>query len=99
MSAFLSLLYSLFHLGFAFLEWGLLFRAIVLWRRSHSVAMILLPAVLAGISYDNFTIALGAALGEGELLKSLNALRFLCHYFFVPFFIRRSLSSRAICSC
>jgi hypothetical protein len=83
----LSIIYPLAHLSLALVEWVLLGWAIRLWRRSHSLATIVMPIVLASISYDNLILASGSLIGEGELLKSLSMLRFLLHFLVVPLFI------------
>ncbi len=44
----------------------------------------LLLAVLVGLAYDNLIIALGAFIGEGDLLKTLNAGRFAGHALGTP---------------
>ncbi|NET67027.1 MAG: hypothetical protein F6K63_22605 [Moorea sp. SIO1G6] len=80
-------IYPLGHLSLALVEWVLLAWAIRLWRRSTSLAMIVLPIVLASISYDNLVLAMGSLIGEGDLLKSLSMVRFLLHFLVVPLFI------------
>lgn len=40
--------------------------------------------MLAGLAYDNLIIALGAFIGEGDFLKSLNAGRFAVHALATP---------------
>lgn len=87
MNALLSIMYPLFHLILALLEWGLLGWAIALWRKSNSLAMIVLPIVLFSLSYDNLVLAFGSLIGEGELLKTLSAIRFVLHNLVVPLFI------------
>ncbi|MFN6464239.1 MAG: hypothetical protein RMZ41_020820 [Nostoc sp. DedVER02] len=83
----MSIIYPLTHLSFALLEWVLISWAISLWRQSTSLAMIVLPILLASISYDNLVLSMGSLIGEGELLKTLCMLRFLLHYLVVPLFI------------
>lgn len=80
-------LYPFFHLLIALIEWGLIGWAVFVWRQSNSVAMIVLPILLASTSYDNLVLALGSFFGEGELLKALSMARFLLHYVVVPLFI------------
>ena len=80
-------IYPLGHLILGIGELFLISWAIRLWLQSHSLAMIVLPVILASISYDNLLLATGILLGEGELLKSLSQIRFLVHHLFVPFLI------------
>ena len=87
MNKILLIIYPLAHLSLALMEWVLLGWAIRLWRKSTSLAMIVLPLLLASISYDNLILSVGSLIGEGELLKSLSMLRFLFHYLVVPLFI------------
>ncbi|MBD2449778.1 hypothetical protein H6G76_21935 [Nostoc sp. FACHB-152] len=83
----MSIIYPLTHLSIAFSEWILIGWAIYRWRQSTSLAMIILPILLASISYDNFILSIGSLIGEGEVLKTLSAIRFLLHYLVVPLFI------------
>jgi len=55
-----------------------------LWRKSNSIYPIFPLIVIGGIIYDNLIIGFGAFIGEGELLKMLNAPRFVIHAFFTP---------------
>ena len=87
MTKIFSLAYPLAHLSLALMEWLLIIWAISLWRQSTSLAMILLPIVLASISYDNLVLSAGSLIGEGDFLKLLNTLRFLFHYLVVPLLI------------
>jgi hypothetical protein len=80
-------IYPLVHLLIGFAELLLIGWSIGLWLQSHSLAMIILPIILVSISYDNFLLATGALIGEGELLKFLSQIRFLAHHLFVPFLI------------
>lgn len=80
-------IYSFAHLSIALMEWVLLGETIRLWRQSRSLPMIVLPIVLASISYDNLILAMGSLIGEGELLETLSMVRFLLHYVVVPLFI------------
>lgn len=80
-------IYSFAHLNIALMEWVLLGWTIRLWRQSRSLPMIVLPIVLASISYDNLILAMGSLIGEGELLETLSMVRFLLHYVVVPLFI------------
>lgn len=80
MAAILHLIYTLAHFGL--LVWG-----IHLFQQSSNIGTILLLVVLAGLIYDNLIISLGNWIGEGELLESLNRLRFLFHTLFTPFLV------------
>ena len=83
----MPIIYPLTHLSLALSEWVLISWAINQWRQSTSLAMIILPIVLASISYDNFILSIGSLIGEGEVLKTLSILRFFLHYSVVPLFI------------
>lgn len=83
----MSMLYPLAHLALFLLEWILLGLTIRLWLKSNSVAMIILPILLASLSYDNFLLATGNWIGAGELLQLLSRWRFLLHYSTIPMFI------------
>lgn len=81
------IIYPLIHLLIAITELLLIGFSFHRWRKSTSVAMTVLPLVLASMSYDNTILAIGNILGTGELLKMLSLLRFLLHYIVVPLFI------------
>ena len=51
-------------------------------KRNSYVWLLLL--VLAGLFYDTFIIAIGKFVGEGDLLKTLNAGRFYVHALLTP---------------
>jgi len=87
MSTVLSIVYPFGHFSLVLMEWVLLGWAIRLWLRSTSLAMIVLPIVLVSISYDNLVLAMGSLIGAGELLKTLNMVRFFQHYLVLPLFI------------
>jgi len=87
MNKILLIIYPLGHLSIALIEWILLGWGIRLWRQSSTVAMIVLPLLLASTSYDNFILVIGNLIGAGDLLESLSMVRFLLHYLVVPFFI------------
>lgn len=53
-------------------------------RRRFSGYSLLTLSVVLGLVYDNFAIAAGAFLGEGDLLKVLNAPRYVVHALFTP---------------
>lgn len=82
-----SLVYSSTHLIVAICELLLAVWSIKLWRKSKSVAVVVLCVLLLGISYDNLLLAAGRFIGLGELLKSLSHVRFLVHHLVVPFLI------------
>ncbi len=83
----MSIIYPLAHISLTLMECVLLGWAIRLWRQSISLAIIVLPIVLASISYDNLILSIGSLIGEGEVLKTLSMVRFLLHYLVVPLFI------------
>jgi hypothetical protein len=80
-------LYPLGHLILGIAELFLIGWSIRLWLQSKSVAMIVLPIILVSMSYDNFLLAAGAWIGEGELLQSLSQIRFLAHHLIIPLLI------------
>lgn len=53
-------------------------------RRFFNWYALLVLIVVYGLAYDNFVIGLGATLGEGALLKMLNAPRYWVHALFTP---------------
>lgn len=83
----ISQVYPLGHLLVGLAALILVGWSIRLWLQSKSIAMIFLPIVLASMIYDNFLLATGTLIGEGELLQSLSQLRFLSHHLIVPFLI------------
>lgn len=80
MAAFLYPLYTGASLALAIWSVGL-------FQDSWSLEKFLLLAVLAGLIYDNITISAGSLLGEGELLKALNMMRFLLHNLLSPLLV------------
>ncbi len=54
------------------------------WRVRPTSYGVLFLVVLAGLVYDNLIIALGARVGEGDLLKTLSAGRFYLHGLLTP---------------
>ncbi|TFG85401.1 MAG: hypothetical protein E4H19_08815 [Chromatiales bacterium] len=50
--------------------------------RTNGLIFASLPLTL--LWFDNFVIAIGGTLGEGELLQGLNTVRFLAHYIGLP---------------
>ncbi|MCP6761405.1 MAG: hypothetical protein NHB32_22315 [Fischerella sp. CENA71] len=83
----LPVIYPLCHIGYIIAQLILLNKSIQTWHKSNSIAMIVLPMLLLFSTYDNLVLLMGSFIGEGELLKSLNMLRFLSHYIVVPLFI------------
>ncbi|MBT8422705.1 MAG: hypothetical protein KJP03_06280, partial [Gammaproteobacteria bacterium] len=55
--------------------------------RYPSLALLLATVPLILLWYDNVVIGLGGTIGEGDLLKGLNTVRFLGHYILLPFAI------------
>lgn len=53
-------------------------------RKHFNWYALLVLLVVYGLAYDNFVIGLGATIGEGDLLKALNAPRFWVHALFTP---------------
>ena len=53
-------------------------------RKHFNWYALLVLIVVYGLAYDNLVIASGAALGEGDLLKTINAPRFWIHALFPP---------------
>lgn len=53
-------------------------------RRNFSWYAVLVLIVVFGLAYDNVAIAAGVFLGEGDLLKALNAPRYWVHALFTP---------------
>ena len=53
-------------------------------RKHFNWYALLVLIVVYGLAYDNLVIASGAALGEGDFLKTINAPRFWVHALFTP---------------
>lgn len=53
-------------------------------QRHFSWYALLVLILVFGLAYDNFVIAAGAVLSEGDLLKALNVPRYLIHSLFTP---------------
>jgi len=73
----LTALYLILSVMFVFLVW----QASII-KRDGYVWLLLL--VLAGLFYDTLIIGLGKFIGEGDLLKALNAGRFYVHALLTP---------------
>lgn len=76
----LTILYVVFVAAFAYLTW----QAVGLYQNKRSSYTLLLLIVLAGLAYDTLVILIGRFVGEGDLLKTLNAGRYLVHGFVTP---------------
>jgi hypothetical protein len=76
----LTVLYFILTGLFAFLTW----QAVQENRKVRSSYTLLLLLVLTGLVYDVFIIALGRFVGEGNVLKALNAGRFIIHALVTP---------------
>ena len=91
----LFFLYPVAHFFLSIADFFLFQWAVKLYRSSkkltdkkiESLATIVLPILLATLFYDNAVLGTGWLIGEGDLLETLNKLRFLFHYIVVPFFI------------
>jgi len=77
-------MYSLAYLLIALVDIAVLvWAARLCWRfRTNGLIFATIPLLL--LWYDNFVIAIGGTLGEGELLMGLNTVRFLAHYISLP---------------
>ena len=73
----LTILYLILCAGFGILVWQLL-----KLKKNSYVWLLLL--VLAGLFYDTLIIGIGNFIGEGNLLKALNAGRFYVHALLTP---------------
>lgn len=84
-----TLIYFVLGAGYlALLIWGLsLSKKQGLFHLSNVLLL-----VIAGLVYDNFVIALGKYIGEGNVLENLNYFRFVIHAFFTPTLILFALS-------
>jgi hypothetical protein len=76
----LTVLYIVFVALFVYLTW----LTIGVYKNKRSSYTLLLLIVLAGLAYDVLIILLGRFIGEGELLKTLNAGRYLIHGLATP---------------
>ena len=80
-------IYPLGHLILGLAELFLIGWALRLVQNSKGLAMLVLPCLLLSTCYDNILLATGRWLGTGDLLYHLSEVRFLLHFFIVPFFI------------
>ncbi|GAB4403226.1 MAG: hypothetical protein OHK003_31020 [Anaerolineales bacterium] len=76
----LTILYIIFVAAFVYLTW----QSVGVYQSKRSSYALLLLIVLAGLAYDVLIILLGRFIGEGDLLKTLNAGRYLVHGFVTP---------------
>ena len=76
----LTVLYIVFVAAFAYLTW----QSVGVYQSKRSSYVLLLLIVLAGLAYDVLIIFLGRFIGEGDLLKTLNAGRYLVHGLATP---------------
>jgi hypothetical protein len=76
---------SIGYLLIAAVDVGVLIWALRLYKQYPSTALWLATVPLYLLWYDNLTIGLGSTLGEGDLLKGMNTVRFLAHYICLPF--------------
>ncbi|MBM4425798.1 MAG: hypothetical protein FJ031_01025 [Chloroflexi bacterium] len=76
----LTVLYIVFVAAFAYLTW----QSVGVYQSKRSSYALLLLIVLAGLAYDVLIILLGRFIGEGDLLKTLNAGRYLVHGLATP---------------
>ncbi len=87
MHNFIPVIYPISHLVLALTEWILIGWSIYLWRQFKSPAMIVLPILLASISYDNLVLGTGNLIGEGNFLRNLSVGRFFLHDIVIPLFL------------
>lgn len=79
----LTILYIVFVAAFVYLTW----QSVGIYQSKRSSYALLLLIVMAGLAYDVLIILLGRFIGEGDLLKTLNAGRYIVHGFATPFMI------------
>lgn len=76
----LTVLYIVFVAAFMYLTW----QSVGVYQSKRSSYALLLLIVLAGLAYDVLIIFIGRFIGEGDLLKTLNAGRYLVHGLATP---------------
>lgn len=79
----LTVLYFVLVAVFAYQTW----QSFGIYQSKRSSYALLLLIVTAGLAYDALIIGLGRFIGEGELLKALNAGRYIVHGLATPFII------------
>ncbi len=77
-------MFSAGYLIIAVVDIAVLLWALKLWKDSPSTALYLATVPLFLMWFDNVTIGLGSTLGEGDVLKGMNTVRFLAHYICLP---------------
>jgi len=77
-------MYSVGFLAIAVVDFAVLLWALRLYKQYPSTALFLATIPLYLLWFDNVTIGLGSAIGEGALLKGMNTVRFLAHYLGLP---------------
>jgi hypothetical protein len=77
-------MFSAGYLIIALVDIGVLLWALKRWKDTPSTALYLATVPLFLMWFDNVTIGLGSTLGEGDVLKGLNTVRFLAHYICLP---------------
>jgi hypothetical protein len=77
-------MFSAGYLIIAVVDITVLLWALKLWKDSPSTALYLATVPLFLMWFDNVTIGLGSTLGEGDVLKGMNTVRFLAHYICLP---------------
>ena len=77
-------MYSLAFMVIALVDFAVLVWAARLCLQYRTNGLIFASLPLTLLWYDNFVIGIGGSLGEGELLKGLNTVRFLAHYIALP---------------
>jgi hypothetical protein len=66
------------------LQLGIAFRGTIETRKNFSWYSLLLLIVVYGLAYENIIISIGRFIGEGNVLLSLNWVRFAVHALFTP---------------
>lgn len=77
-------MFSFGYLIIAVIDFAVLIWALKLCRRYPSNALFLATVPLFLLWFDNLIIGFGSTIGEGSLLKGLNAVRFIGHYVCLP---------------
>ncbi|MDN4494377.1 phospholipid phosphatase [Ureibacillus aquaedulcis] len=86
-----TFIYFLLAFGYVvLLVWGLILSKKNMWNLTNVLLL-----VIIGLIYDNFIIAAGRFIGEGQLLEGLNYARFWLHALFTPTLV---LFAFGICS-
>ena len=77
-------MFSNVYLAIAVVDVLVLIWALRLCERYRSNGVIFASFPLFLVWFDNVTIGLGSTLGEGDLLRGMNAVRFVAHYVSLP---------------